>query len=124
MLEAEFADAGQLFFGRRRPIHFDAENLSDLHGGGAYASGDSVDQHAGGLALLLIEIDEPSLPVREIRREEIHREGGALLRRPAFWDGPEQSALDGSLFGESGPLRVAHDAAACGIKPSEFASRD
>ena len=46
VLQAELADLGQLFFGRRSAVHFDAENFSDLHGGGADSSGDGVDEDA------------------------------------------------------------------------------
>ena len=53
MLQAEFADAGELVFGGRSPVHFDAENFSDLHGGGADSAGNGMNQDAGGLVVWL-----------------------------------------------------------------------
>src|SRR3979490_1865629 len=40
VLQAELAHAGKLLLGGRSSVHFDAENLSDLHGGGANSACD------------------------------------------------------------------------------------
>ena len=47
VLQAEFAHSGELVVGGRSAVHFDAENFSDLHGGGADSAGDGVNQDAG-----------------------------------------------------------------------------
>src|ERR1039458_6609044 len=65
MLQAELAYAGQLVLGRRSSVHFDAENFSDLHGGGANSAGDGMNQDAGTGGL----VDQTGLPIGEVGGE-------------------------------------------------------
>src|ERR1700737_3457032 len=74
MLQAKLAHAGELVVGGRGSVHFDAENLSDLHGGGADSTGDSMNQDAGTGSVL----EQTGLPVGEVGGKEIYGEGGAL----------------------------------------------
>src|ERR1700676_1715115 len=47
VLQAKFAHSGELVFGGRSAVHFDAEDFPNLHGGGADSAGDGVNQDAG-----------------------------------------------------------------------------
>ncbi len=115
MLQAELAHSGQLVVGGRSSVHFDPENLSDLHGGGADSAGDGVNQHARTGGALVRADEQAGLPVSEIGGEEIYRKGRALFGGPIFRDGPNEVAMRHGCFRESGPLRVAHHAASSGL---------
>ena len=117
VVEAELAHALQLFRGRSRAVGLDAQQLADLHGGGAHSAGDRVNQHA---ALMLVgHIDRldgvgghSGFPVSEIGGEEVHGKRRRLLRGPSLGLRPEHLALDGDLLGSGAVLRIAHHALA------------
>src|SRR5229473_7928949 len=65
------------------------------------------------------------LPIGEVCGQEVDRERGAFFRAPARGYRPEQRRVGGDDFGESSPLRVAHDAlAVAGPDSAKLASGD
>src|SRR6266849_4121112 len=117
VFQAELAHSGQLIFGGRSSVHFDAENLSDLHGCSTDSAGDGVNQDARTRV-----IDQTGLPVGEVGGEEIYGESGGLFGGPIFRDGPDEVAMRHGFFGEGGPLPVAHHAPPGGVVTGKFAT--
>src|SRR5260370_4940202 len=65
------------------------------------------------------------LPIGEVCGQEVDRERGAFFRAPARGYRPEQRRVGGDDFGESSPLRVAHNAlAVAGPSSAKLASGD
>ena len=127
--ESEAGKFGELLGAAGGAEEFEAEDVAELHGGGAYASGGGVDEDArarffagrGGLDRLL---EQAGLPVEQPGGEVVDGEGGALGGGPAFGLGPVVAFGDGDVFGAGRVLGVAHDAAAVFGDAGELASHD
>src|SRR5690348_6901674 len=120
MMQAEFLHAGDLFFGRRRAIHFHAKKFADLDCSGAHTSSNGVDEHSSALRL----IEQPSLPVGEVGGKEIDGKSGAFLGAPVRWHRPEQIRPCRDVLRERSPLDVSHNPIAISPGPTELASCD
>src|SRR5579864_8912937 len=78
VLQAEFFYALDLFLRRGSPVHFYAENFSNLDSRCPDSPCNRMDQHARALW----RVEYSSFPVREICGEEIDRESSAIFRTP------------------------------------------
>src|SRR5205807_215767 len=110
MLQAEFLHTCEFLVGGRGSVHLDAEQASDLHGGGTDSSCYSMNQDAM-FAAGRRGFGHPGLPVQQICGEEVYWEGGSLFVGPVIRNWPKQVAISSDLFGEGSPLDVAHDSA-------------
>src|SRR4029077_4383278 len=115
VLQAELAHSGELLIGGRSPVHFDAENLSDLHSGGADSAGYGMNEDAGSGGLVVRGGEQTGLPVGEVGGKEIYGKRGTLFGSPIFRNGPDEVAMRHGFFGEGGPLRVAHHPSPAGF---------
>src|SRR5579864_6651472 len=121
VLQTEFFYALDLFLRRGSPVHFYAENFSNLDSRCPDSACNRMNQHTS--AFWLFEYS--SFPVREICREEIDWKSSAFFRTPASGNRPEQPSTSGNFFGERSPLRVAHHALAVALASSaELTTRD
>src|SRR5580700_8679721 len=97
-LFAECFHACELFIGRRRPEHFNVQNVSDLHRRRAHASGNGVNQGAMAEARPG-RLCHARLPVGQIGREVVDGEGGGLFVGPMLGDDPEPVRMSTNLLG-------------------------
>jgi hypothetical protein len=124
MLQAEFSHAPKLLVGRRRPVHFNAQNVPDLHCRRAHSSGNGVNQHTMGAARWR-RLGHARLPVGQISSEVVDGESGGLLGGPVFGNWPQHIRVGADSLREGSPLDVAQDAASTALFDSgEFASGD
>src|ERR1700722_13724052 len=109
VLQTKFFNACELVVGRRSPVHFYAQQFSNLHRGGSDASSYGVDQYAFWVASNRIWFAyESRLPEREVCGEVIDWERSPFFRTPIVGDRPQQFGSGGNEFRKCAPSGIAH----------------
>jgi len=107
-LQAELAHSGQLVVGGRSSVHFDPENLSDLHGGGCRLRRRRRESGRANRRALVRADEQAGFPVSEIGGEEnLPERPRPLFGGPIFRDRAKRGCDAHGCFRESGPLRVS-----------------